>query len=89
MGMFTALVTLPLAPVRGVRWVAEQLLDEAESELYDEDNIQRGLLELELDYDDGRIDEQERREREETLLERLAVSQTRSTDPDEEEAEDG
>jgi hypothetical protein len=35
MGMLTALVTLPLAPVRGVAWVAEQLLDEAESELYD------------------------------------------------------
>ena len=77
MGLFTGLLTLPLAPVRGVTWVAEQLLEESERRLYDENAIRGELLELELAADDGLIDEQERSEQEEELLRRLAVSQAR------------
>ena len=36
MGLFTGLLTLPLAPVRGTVWVAEQLAAEAERQLRDE-----------------------------------------------------
>ena len=39
MGLFTGLLTLPLAPVRGVVWVAEQVAQEADRQLYDEDRI--------------------------------------------------
>jgi hypothetical protein len=78
MGLFTGLLTLPLAPVRGVVWVAEQVADEAERQLYDEGSIRREMLQLELDYDDGIIDEETRRAQEEELLDRLAVSQARS-----------
>ena len=88
MGLFTGLVTLPLAPVRGVVWIAEQVMEEMDRELYDEDNIRRELLTLELDFEDGLITEEERRVREEALLERLAVSQTGDAHP-EEETEDG
>ncbi len=76
MGLFTGLITLPLAPVRGVAWIAEQVMDELERELYDEDSIRRELLQLELDHEDGLIDEEERRVREEELMERLAISQS-------------
>lgn len=75
MGLFTGLITLPLAPVRGVVWIAEQVMEEMERELYDEDSIRRELVQLELDFEDGLIDEQERQVREEELLERLAMSQ--------------
>ena len=75
MGLFTGLLTLPLAPVRGVAWVAEQVMEEIERELYDEDNIRRELLQLELDFEDGLIDEDERRVREEALLERMEMGQ--------------
>ena len=75
MGLFTGLITLPLAPVRGVAWIAEQVMEELERELYDEDSIRREMLQLELDFDDGLIDEEERQAREEVLLERLAMSQ--------------
>ena len=88
MGLFTGLVTLPLAPVRGVVWVAEQVMEEMERELYDEDSIRRELLQLELDFDDGLIDENERRVREEALLERMAISQAGDA-YEFEEAEDG
>jgi Gas vesicle protein G len=87
MGLFTGLVTLPLAPVRGVVWVAEQVMEEMERELYDEDNIRRELIALELDFEEGLVDEEERWVREEALLERLAMSQAGDAHP--EEADDG
>jgi Gas vesicle protein G len=73
-GLFTGLLTLPLAPVRGVVWIAEQVVDELERELYDEDSIRRELLELELEYEDGMIGEEERLMKEQELMERLSVS---------------
>jgi Gas vesicle protein G len=88
MGLFTGLITLPLAPVRGVAWIAEQVMEEIERELYDEDSIRREMLQLELDFDDGLIDEEERQAREEVLLERLAMSQA-DYDHLAEEADDG
>jgi hypothetical protein len=67
------LLTLPLAPVRGVVWIAEQVMEEMERELYDEESIRRELVQLELDVEDGLIDEEERKVREDALLERLAI----------------
>jgi hypothetical protein len=89
MGLFTGLLTLPLAPVRGVVWVTEQIAEEIDRQLYDEGNIRRELLALELDYEDGKIDEQERDAQEEALFERLAVSQARADAFREQEAQDG
>jgi len=77
MGLFTGLLTLPLAPVRGVMWVAEQVVEEADRQLYDEANIRRELLQLEMEHEDGQIGEEERNAREDELFERLAISQAR------------
>lgn len=78
MGLFTGLLTLPLAPVRGVVWVAEQVAQEADRQLYDEGRIRSELLQLELDAEEGRLSEEEIRSREDELFERLAVSQARA-----------
>lgn len=78
MGLFSAILLLPLAPVRGVAWVVEQVADEADRQLYDPAFIRRDLLQLELDYEDGRLSPEEREFEEERLMERLAVSQARS-----------
>jgi hypothetical protein len=75
MGLFTGLLTLPLAPVRGAAWVAEQVLQEAERQLYDENRIRAELLQLELDAEDGKLDPEEQRRQEEELFERLATAQ--------------
>lgn len=72
MGLFTTLVTLPLAPVRGAAWVAQQVADEAERQLYDESRIRRELLQLELDHDAGVIGDEEHAAQSEELLARLA-----------------
>jgi hypothetical protein len=82
MGLFTGLITLPLAPVRGVVWIAEQVMEEMERELYDEDSIRRELVQLELDFEDGLIDEEERQVREDALLERMAMSAYSSEETD-------
>jgi hypothetical protein len=82
------LLTLPLAPVRGVVWIAEQVVEEIERELYDEDSIRREMLALELEFEDGAIDEEERQVREEALLERLAMSQASDAYPAQ-ETDDG
>ena len=77
MGLFKELALLPLAPVRGTVWVADQLAEEADRRLYDEDNIKRELLQLELDSDDGLIGDEERERLERDLFERLAVARAR------------
>jgi hypothetical protein len=76
-GLFTGLLTLPIAPARGVAWVVEQVVEEAERQMYDEQNIRRELMDLELEFDEGTIDAEERAAREEQLLERLAEAQRR------------
>jgi Gas vesicle protein G len=76
-GLVTGLLTLPLAPVRGAAWVALQVAEEADRQLYDEVEIRRQMLQLELDHDDGLISDEERADMEEELLERLAVARER------------
>lgn len=74
MGLFKELVLLPLAPVRGTAWVAEQIAEEADRQLYDEDNVKRELIQLEIDAEEGRLGPKERAAKEEELLDRLAVA---------------
>jgi hypothetical protein len=71
-GLISGLLTLPLAPVRGVAWISEQVALEAERELNDETRVRRELAQLEMDLELGRIDEREFEELEDRLLERLA-----------------
>ena len=71
MGLLTALVTLPLAPVRGTMWVAEVLLEEAERQLRDPAFVEQQLLEAEAAYERGELTDDEFAEIEDELLGRL------------------
>jgi len=73
MGLLTGLLTLPLAPVRGVAWVAEKVAEEAERELYDERRIMRELAELESAKEDGQISEETFNRGVDELLQRLEL----------------
>jgi hypothetical protein len=53
MGLITGLLTLPLAPVRGTVWIAEQLAAEAERELREARSPRRRLIEAERRLDLG------------------------------------
>ena len=73
MGLFTALVTLPLAPVRGTVRIAERIQEQAEMDLAaaDEAGIQAGLLELEELRREGAMEEAEIQQAEDALIEQL------------------
>jgi hypothetical protein len=58
-GLFTGLLTLPLAPVRGVAWIAEVVAEEADRELAAAGAPERALAELEAALAAGEIDEAE------------------------------
>ena len=71
MGLITGILTLPLAPVRGVAWVAEKVAEQAELELYDENRILRELSELEAAHGRGELSDERFEEGVDQLLERL------------------
>ena len=71
MGLITGLLTLPLAPVRGTMWIAERILEQAESEFYDEGAIRAQMMEIEAARSAGEIDDETAAEAEDVLLERL------------------
>jgi hypothetical protein len=73
MGLITGILTLPLAPVRGVAWVAEKVAEQAELELYDEDRILRELIELEAAHDRGELSQERFDAGVDELLERLQI----------------
>jgi hypothetical protein len=73
MGLFTGLLLLPLAPLRGTIWLAEQLGEYAERELSDEAPVRQLLLRAEEAFDRGELTEAEFEAVEDELLERLQL----------------
>ncbi|MFC8535904.1 gas vesicle protein GvpG [Streptomyces sp. NPDC057249] len=71
MGLITGLLTLPVAPVRGVVWVAEKLNDAAERELRDPAVLRAQLTVLNQELEAGDITIEEFEREEERLLDRL------------------
>ena len=59
MGMITGLLTLPLAPVRGVMWVAEVVQAEAERQLEESGSPQRALADLEAARAAGELSDED------------------------------
>ncbi|MEU4392598.1 gas vesicle protein GvpG [Kribbella sp. NPDC023855] len=77
MGLFTNLLTLPLAPVRMTVAVAEQIRKQAEREYYDPARIRRQLDEIGALRDSGEIDPQDADALENDLIARLLVANDR------------
>lgn len=78
MGVLLDLLALPVTgPIKGVVWVAKQVAEQADREMYDEGKIRSKLMELELRLDMGEISEEEYMEVEEVLLDRLRVIRQR------------
>jgi type II secretory pathway predicted ATPase ExeA len=74
MGLFTGLLLLPLAPVRGTVWIAEQIAEEAARQMDEGRTIRRQLAEAELRYERGELTVEELEEIEDELLERLRLA---------------
>lgn len=79
MGLITGLLTLPLAPVRGVIWVAEKINDAADRELHDPAVLRGQLAALNRELEDGTISLEEFEREEERLLDRLHAARVGHT----------
>jgi len=70
-GLVTGLLGLPLVPVRGVLWLAEQVLDQAEDQFYDPARIRAQLDRVDEARRSGVLSDEECTEIENELLQRL------------------
>ena len=77
MGLITGLLTLPMAPLRGVVAAAEQVRRQAEDELYDPVRIRAQLEDVARRREDGRLSDEEADAWEDELVERLLVARDR------------
>jgi len=77
-GLFSGLLTLPLAPVRGTVWVAEQVLEQAERDHYDPGRIRRQLEEIDRARAEGSISQDDATAAEEELVQRLMDGRNRT-----------
>lgn len=69
MAMVLQYVLAPLAaPVTGLMWIGQQILDRADGGLSDKASLQKQLLALQLAFDLGDIEEEEFEQQEEELL---------------------
>jgi hypothetical protein len=69
--LVTGLLGLPLVPVRGVMWLAEQVLEHAEDQFYDPARIRAQLDRIDEARCNGELSEAECTELENELLQRL------------------
>jgi hypothetical protein len=75
MGVITGLLTLPLAPLRGTVWIAEQLTAEAERQLHGPQSARRRLLVAERQLELGLLSYDEYEVIEEAALDQLEAEQ--------------
>lgn len=81
MGLFSGLVTLPLAPVKGVVWLAETLTEQAEAQLYDPGRIAAEMQQIADEVAAGEITDEEAAAREDELIRRLNEGRARGYQP--------
>ena len=71
MGLLSGLIGLPIAPVRGVVWLAEQIRDHAEAQYHDPARIRAELEWVDQARRTGELSAEESAARENDLLQRL------------------
>jgi hypothetical protein len=71
MGLFTGVLLLPIAPVRGVGWIANVLAEEADRELESRESPERALADLEAARANSEISAEDAEVLETKLIERM------------------
>jgi hypothetical protein len=77
MGILGALLSLPLAPLRGTLAAAEQIRLQAEEEFYSPATIRAHLEDVERQHAEGLLSEDEAAALEDELIDRLMVGGSR------------
>lgn len=84
--MLFKLLTFPVTgPIEGVTWLGEQILDRANQELDEKENLNKRLMSLQLALDLGEISEEEYDEQEEEILLALQAMEDEENQDDTEE----
>jgi len=80
MGLITGLLGLPLAPLKGTVWAADQVRQQAEEQFYDPATIRAQLEEVDRRRAAGELTDEEAVAWEDELIERLMVSRDRDAE---------
>jgi len=75
MGLIMGIVTLPLAPVRGVVWIADQIQREASRQWSDPSRLRAAIRDVDAKRQFGLIDDAEADRLEGELIERLLAAE--------------
>ncbi|NWJ69650.1 gas vesicle protein GvpG [Pseudonocardia sp. ICBG1122] len=78
MGLISGIIGLPLAPVRGVVWLAQQIQEQAEEQYYDPARIRAELEAVDEARRSGELSDDEAAERENELIARLMAGRGRT-----------
>jgi hypothetical protein len=81
MGIVKALLLLPLAPVTGLKWLTEVLVDEAEREQASQQSPERALADLDAMRATGEIADEDADALEEQLIEQMLAGHGLSSGP--------
>ncbi|MGX4708108.1 gas vesicle protein GvpG [Rhodococcus ruber] len=71
MGLISAILTLPLAPVKGVLWLGEVIQDQVEQKMHDPATIRKELEEIDEAAAAGHLSEDEKEKAQQAVLDRM------------------
>ncbi|WP_433709184.1 gas vesicle protein GvpG [Nocardia sp. CA-084685] len=71
MGLVSAILSLPLAPMRGVIWLGELIQDQVEQQLQSPAAVRHELEEIDAAAADGGLSEDERKQAQQAVIDRL------------------
>ncbi|MER7454255.1 gas vesicle protein GvpG [Nocardia beijingensis] len=74
-GVVTSILSLPLAPVRGVIWLGELIQDQVDQKMHDPALMRRELEEIDAAAAAGQMSEEERRQAQQAVLDRMTGRQ--------------
>ncbi|MEU6184377.1 gas vesicle protein GvpG [Nocardia sp. NPDC047038] len=70
-GVLTSILTLPVAPVRGVIWLGELIQDQVDQKMRDPAVMRRELEEIDAAAAAGQLSEEERKQAQQAVLDRM------------------
>ncbi|MBF6163516.1 gas vesicle protein GvpG [Streptomyces gardneri] len=75
MGLLSSILSLPVAPVRGVIWLGELIQDQVEQQMHDPATMRRELEEIDAAAAAGQLSEEERKQAQQAVLDRMTGRQ--------------
>ncbi|MEU1999093.1 gas vesicle protein GvpG [Nocardia gamkensis] len=70
-GVVTSILSLPVAPVRGVIWLGELIQDQVDQKMHDPALMRRELEEIDAAAAAGQLSEEERKQAQQAVLDRM------------------